>query len=316
MSTTTASSTTAVDPAYRPLVLRVARRERLSPSFLRLTLTGDDLATFGAGGWDQRVKLVPPRAGVSWHGTGPGWYEWWLSLPDAQRPPMRTYTVRACRPQLREIDVDFVLHGVDGHDAGPAGPAASWAATAAPGDEITVIGPSAPGSGRMWGVEFAPPPTARTLLMAGDETAVPAVCSVLEALPAGVRVAALLEVPTAADVLAPVTAADAEVVWLPREGAAHGELLCAAVRERTAALVQAPAAAGPVALEDVDVDAQILWEVPEAAATCGPEDLYAWLAGEAAVVKELRRHLVRDLGVPRQCVAFMGYWRRGRSEGA
>ena len=46
--------------------------------------------------------------------------------------------------------------------------------------------------------------------------------------------------------------------------------------------------------------------VPDATAGC-----YAWLAGEAGVVKRLRRHLVTDLGVPRNEVAFMGYWRVG-----
>jgi len=64
-------------------------------------------------------------------------------------------------------------------------------------------------------------------------------------------------------------------------------------------------------LEDVDVDTGILWEVPE------PADVsrfYAWLAGEAAVIKALRRHLVTDCGVDRRSVAFMGYWRQGRAE--
>ncbi|MQS10694.1 SIP domain-containing protein, partial [Streptomyces alkaliphilus] len=65
-------------------------------------------------------------------------------------------------------------------------------------------------------------------------------------------------------------------------------------------------------LEDVDVDASILWEVP------GLLDeetvLYAWLAGEASAIKTLRRHLVADLGVDRRAVAFMGYWREGRAE--
>ena len=42
---------------------------------------------------------------------------------------------------------------------------------------------------------------------------------------------------------------------------------------------------------------------------------YAWLAGEAGVIKTLRRHLVVDLGWDRRAVAFMGYWRRpGRGE--
>jgi NADPH-dependent ferric siderophore reductase len=54
-----------------------------------------------------------------------------------------------------------------------------------------------------------------------------------------------------------------------------------------------------------------LWEVPEES-PFGP--LYAWLAGEAAVIRTLRRHLVAERGMDRRAVAFMGYWRLGRAE--
>ncbi|MGO2536830.1 MAG: siderophore-interacting protein, partial [Brachybacterium tyrofermentans] len=65
----------------------------------------------------------------------------------------------------------------------------------------------------------------------------------------------------------------------------------------------------PEALEDVDVDSSILWET-----TTGHGAFYAWLAGEAGVIKSLRRHLVSDLGLDRKQVSFMGYWRAGRPE--
>jgi NADPH-dependent ferric siderophore reductase len=72
------------------------------------------------------------------------------------------------------------------------------------------------------------------------------------------------------------------------------------------------AAPAPQALDDVDVDAEILWEVPEdlPRPTSGP---YAWLAGEAGTVKGLRRHLVQEAGLDRGSVAFMGYWRLGKA---
>jgi NADPH-dependent ferric siderophore reductase len=45
---------------------------------------------------------------------------------------------------------------------------------------------------------------------------------------------------------------------------------------------------------------------------------YAWIAGEAAEVRELRRHLVGTgtdgRGFDRRRVTFTGYWRRGASE--
>ena len=79
--------------------------------------------------------------------------------------------------------------------------------------------------------------------------------------------------------------------------------------------------------EDIDVDKTILWETPQlldAAALDGslnPDKpsgalpFYAWIAGEAAVVRGLRRYLVRDVGIDRKQVAFMGYWRQGKAEG-
>ncbi|MGO1399461.1 MAG: siderophore-interacting protein, partial [Brevibacterium yomogidense] len=113
-----------------------------------------------------------------------------------------------------------------------------------------------------------------------------------------------------------------QVTWLPREGRPHGELLDAAVRrvmsENNAQAFRDAAADGPAAdgavttskeLEDVDVDETILWET-----TTGHGAFYAWLAGEASVIKALRRHLVSELGLDRTQVSFMGYWRQGRAE--
>lgn len=300
--------------SYRLFHVRVARTRVLGPSFVRVTFTSPELASFGAGGFDQRIKLLLPVLPVEeYQLPDQDWYVWWRGLPDDLRPVMRTYTVRAARPQVQEVDVDFVLHGVaDGH----AGPASAWAATASAGDAALLVAPGNPGSGRMWGVEWAPPEQARTLLLAGDETAVPAVLAVLDRLPAGVRATALLEVPADGDVQDVSSAAEVTVEWLPRNGShAHGALLAERVPQVAAQLVdEVSPSVGDTDLEDVDVDAGILWDVPEQATASGPSALYAWLAGEAGVVKELRRHLVREVGVPRGSVAFMGYWRQGRAE--
>jgi NADPH-dependent ferric siderophore reductase len=97
------------------------------------------------------------------------------------------------------------------------------------------------------------------------------------------------------------------VTWLPREGTALGARLIPAVRAATGRLL--PPGGGPGAEpEDVDVDVADLWEVPEPAAGAGR--FYAWPAGEAAVIRTLRRHLVAECGVDRRTVAFMaiGGW--------
>ena len=311
---TTTEAPTAALPQWLFFETVVAGVRELGPSMRRITLTGPHLGGFGVAGDDQRVKLVlapDPTALDELRAAGPEWYPAFCALPDERRPVLRTYTVRAARPELAEVDLDVVLHGVvDGVPGGHAGPAATWAATAAPGDPVVLMGPDRPGRGRAWGVEWAPPATARRLLLAGDETAVPAVGAIVESLPPGRRAVAVLEVPEAGDVQDLRLPEGVAVRWLARADRPRGELLVPAVH---AALVDLGVCAAPgPAPEDVDLDAGPLWEVPEdlgAGADC-----YAWLAGEAGVVKRLRRHLVADLGVDRRSVAFMGYWREGRSE--
>ncbi|WP_369131162.1 siderophore-interacting protein [Modestobacter roseus] len=307
--TAPAAAAPATAPGYRFFSVRVARVQRLSPTFLRLTFAGPDLAGFGAGGADQRIKLVLSRDGAPVEELltdGPGWYQEYCALPDDRRPYLRTYTVRAARPELGELDVDVVLHGIDD---GHAGPAATWAADAVPGDRMVVLGPDRPGTGRAWGVEWAPPADG-TLFLAGDETAVPAISAIVEALPAGRRTIAVLEVPVAGDVLSLRVPAGVEVRWLVRGARARGEALGPAVHAALCELGVAKPTPG-LEPEDVDLEHGLLWEVPEARA----DGCYAWLAGEAGMVKKLRRRLVRDLGVPRTSVAFMGYWRIGAAEG-
>jgi NADPH-dependent ferric siderophore reductase len=176
---------------------------------------------------------------------------------------------------------------------------------------------------------------AQRVLLAGDETAVPAISAILESLPSYMSGNAFLEVPEAGDFLDLKSDADVEITWLARGASIgrsrpHGELLQEAVR----AVVPEPGWVGIKAVaggagpepDDVNVDQDILWETParmDAAAIGASKNpdkpagallFYAWIAGEAGTVKELRRYLVRDVGIDRKQVAFMGYWRRGKAE--
>jgi NADPH-dependent ferric siderophore reductase len=298
-------------PAYRPYRARVAGIRPLSPHFTRVTFTGDDFDTFGTAGLDQRIKIVFPLPGVGMSDLGTddsatlvegSWYARWSALPEAERNPFRTYTVRAVRPEVREIDVHFVVHG-------GGGPAARWLDRAKTGDEVVLVGPDARSASAGIGLGWHPG-QATTLLLAGDETAVPAICSILEGLPHGCRVWAFLEIPGMADALHLRLPAGFEVTWLPRGDAAHGARLDAAVREwvdRSRELMS------PVVLSERPplVDGDVLWDSPQS-----PDDgdFYAWLAGEVGVIKGLRRFLVSETGLDRSRVAFMGYWRQGRAE--
>ncbi|GAA3933340.1 siderophore-interacting protein [Microbacterium soli] len=293
---------------YSTFRTTVARISRLSPSFTRITLEGDDLQHFGTDGLDQRIKLIIPLADGTVTDVGQldaslsmgEWYRRWRELPDELRNPIRTYTIRSPRPVDREIDVDFALHGTDG-------PASAWATGAEVGDPLLVVGPDARAEEPAGGIEWKPG-AATSVLIAGDETAAPAICSIVESLPEHTTGEVCVEVPTEADAL-PLTAPDGvRVTWLARGGAAHGVRLSAAVHEWGR---QRSAAAGVAELAEPDPD-EVLWEVPDA--VTGGE--YAWLAGEAGTITALRRHLVRDLGIDRRSIAFMGYWRQGRAEGS
>ncbi|WP_019147551.1 siderophore-interacting protein [Timonella senegalensis] len=334
--------------------VRVARIEQLSPNFRRIAFVGDGLSDWAHGGRDQRVKVLTPSPSgkLPLHLLNDAdWWGKWREMPAEDKAPMRTYTGRAFNRAHEtshgadEIAVDFVLHG-DGDGAGD-GPASRWALNARVGDEAVLVGPSVRGGGRDGGIEWKPPASAKRIILAGDETAAPAICSIIdfaarEGLLAGrnpMDIRAFIEVPCDEDRL-PCEFENhpqVKVTWLTRGEAPHGEHLDAAVRSTvTSRLVHecglmcsgascltraagTAGAAGVLAglraeLEDVDIESEILWDVQPQGEDATAAGCYAWIAGEAGVVKGLRRHLVTTLGMDRRSVAFMGYWRQGRAE--
>ncbi|KRD45553.1 FAD-binding protein [Cellulomonas sp. Root930] len=295
--------------------VQVAAVQTMCPSVLRVTFTGDDLDRFADNGFDQRIKFFLPLENSPYDEllsleSSADWYGRWRAMPDDKRHPIRTYTARGVRQDRREVDVDIVLHG-------DLGPASRWALNAAPGDDLVILGPNAEAEGPHGGVDFVPPAHTDRLLIAGDETALPAIAGILERLPADARGEALIEMPLSGDRLDLVAPDGVTVRWYGRDGRPHGELLVPAVQAACARLLPGQAPAPDVELEDVDIDEGLLWEVPvdaQGQPLRADAALYAWLAGEAAVIKTLRRHLVAECGVDRTSVAFMGYWRAGRSE--
>ncbi|MFI2783007.1 siderophore-interacting protein [Streptomyces sp. ALB3] len=270
--------TTATAPAVAPFRffgLTVLRTRRLSPSMRRITFGGPGSEGFVAGGRDQSLSLFLPHPGqaeavvpVDENGE---WFQAWRALPADVRAVMRSYTVRAQRYAAdgsTEIDVDFALHE-------HGGPACRWAEAAAPGQRLTVLGPTGENN---TGVRFQPPQDTGWVLICADGTALPAASAALEWLPAGIRARVWLEVPHTGDRLEIRTEADAHITWLVRDEGA-------------------PSA----------VDAVRAAELPDGTP-------YAWIAGEASGVRGLRRHLVREREFDRGRVTFTGYWRRGLSE--
>jgi NADPH-dependent ferric siderophore reductase len=243
---------------------QVERVERLTPHMIRVVLGGDGLAGFPAGEFtDHYVKLLFPLAGVAY----PEPFDLRRVREEQPRdewPRQRTYTVRRWDADSGELWLDFVHHGEEGA-------AGVWAAGAEPGDEVLFAGP---------GGAYAPDPAADWHLLAGDESALPAIAAALERIPAGARAYAFVEVAGPEEEQKLETSADAEIIWLHRGSAPVGQVLVGAVRG-----LEFPAG-----------------------------EVHAFVHGEAGFVKELRRLLRVDRGVPRERLSISGYWRAGHDE--
>jgi NADPH-dependent ferric siderophore reductase len=254
---------------------RVTAVRRLTPHMARITFAAPSLAAAGPVAPDGYMKVFFPLPGEAEpqlpppvNGEVASWYRGsYLAMPDDVRPPMRTYTVRAARPDAGEVDVDFVLHEDDG------GPASVWAAQAGVGDAVAFLGPH--------GLYDVPADTGWQLLV-GDQTALPAIGAILESLPVSTRAVVYVEVPDREERQAFDTRGAVELHWIINSGRRHGEALLDAVRA-----------------------ADLPGGVP-----------YAWVSGEAGVVKLIRRHLVRERGFEKHAICFTGYWRKGMSEEA
>ena len=214
--------------------LEVLSVEAVTPGFRLITLGGESLADFTSLSFDDHVKLFFDGA--------------------EGEPARRDYTPRAYSNAERTLTLEFALHG--------EGPASGWAEQAAPGQRLVVAGPRG---------SFVVPADHDWHLLAGDETALPAIARRLEELPAGTRALVFLQVKEA-DRLPLASAAALDLHW-----ARSPEDLLQAVK----------------------------------ALTLPGGDGYAWCAGEAAMVKELRRLLVDDKGLGRHAIRASAYWKRG-----
>jgi len=247
-------------PRFRQVAVR--RVERRSPRLTRVTLAGPALAGFVLDEPAASVRLLLPVPGER-RPAQPAWNGNEFLLADGQRPPIRTLTPRRFDAKALELDLEVVIHG--------DGAASAWAEAATSGDEVAVSGP-----GRGYGVD----PDASSFLLAGDETAAPAISQLLEVLDAEVSVRVRIEVAAPTGRLELPQHPGVQIEWCDlAAGATPGDALVAAVR-----------AAQPTAEEKV------------------------WVAGEAAAVQRIRRHLLEERGLTRSSVHVRGYWKTGRSE--
>jgi NADPH-dependent ferric siderophore reductase len=200
---------------------RVIRSERITPQMYRVTIGGGDLGKFVSAAADQFITLILPQPGQERPLIDPETFNWeyYRTMSEETRPIVRNYTARYHRPEVAEIDVDFVIHG-DG------GPASNWALAAKPGDHLAIWGPR---------MAYAPPEGTEWQLLCADETGLPAVAAIFEDLAPRERAIAFVEIADAGEEQRLVSKGDVTIHWLHRNGVAAGEsdLLFEAVRRAT-----------------------------------------------------------------------------------
>ncbi|MEL6412476.1 MAG: siderophore-interacting protein [Henriciella sp.] len=288
------------DNPYLLMTFLVLKRERLSPSFIRITFANQDGLSFTSWGPDQRVKLYLPEPG-----TAPprlpltDWNAVWQKLDQHIRPARRSYTIRQVRPDRGELDIDFVDHGVEG-------PASAWAFHAKPGDLLQIAIPNGAFTGKPIGFEWRPPQGVSRLLLMGDETSLPAISNILEHIPETViSIDCFVEVPRPGDDAAAGELAS-RITWLPRYDEPPGAKL-----KQALGYSQMPELSRLKRLHGLEksVDPnERMWD--PAVDTSGP--FYAWVAAEGGAVKFIRHALMKDCGLPKSAVSTMGYWYLGR----
>ncbi|MFD2032421.1 siderophore-interacting protein [Ancylobacter dichloromethanicus] len=197
-----------------------------------------------------------------WPHAAPDGRTLWPTGADALTP--RVYTVREVDIARGEIVIDVVQH------AGAATPGADWARRARPGDRVGLLGPGGAGL-----------PPARRYLLAGDETALPAIARMVAALPAEAQAVVRLEVADAREQQKLPSAARLDVQWLHRDGAGPGTV---DLLERSVRAIDIPS---------------------------GADDLHVWAGCEQKTARALRRHLTRERGLAKCRCAIAAYWRLG-----
>ena len=266
---------TAPTPAGRPArppqpqrVLRVKRTEAIAPHLVRVVAEGDAIDTIPESTQtDRYTKMLFAPAGS---GLVPPYdlAELRERLQPSELPTQRTYTLRKIDREAGEVWIDFVVHG----DTGVAGP---WASAAQPGDAVVLSG---------IGGGYEPDPSAAFHVLAGDESAIPAIASALESMPADTRGHVVIEVDGDADHLALTAPAGVAIDWVRRDGAPAG----------TSTVLTA-------ALRALDVP---------------PAGTQAFVHGERETMKALRPLLLDAWGIPRAQLSLSAYWAYGRAEDA
>ena len=247
-------------PQFR--AVSVKRVDRITPGVVRITVGGDELAGFEPRGQAGHVRFWFPQPGEAapimpdWGDNGP------VMREGVPRPEARVYTPRIWDADKRELSVDFIIHG--------EGPGSSWAESAKPGDRIVIAGP---------GGRFQVDPSSDWYLLAADQTGIPALATVLEALPESIPAQVYVEV----------------------EDASEEQDLPSSKNVTLTLLHRAPNKPMGAAL----LDAVTKTKLPADGAG------RVWVACESAIMHDIRRHLLEERKLNRTAMHTHGYWKLG-----
>lgn len=240
-------------PSLHPATL--LSRERIGASFLRLTMACAGTAALATGGMHFSLLLPPDGRDPVWPRLNARGRTVWPEGADALH--RAAYTFVKLDPAAGHFAFDLFLH--------PGSRACAWALSAPVGTSVAVMGP---GGGDA--------PEADHLLLAGDETALPAIRRILEGAPPDRRGRVLIEIGDDADRCDLVRPAAMHLGWIRRHA---GETLLGALR-------------------GIALDAH------------AP---FVWVAAEQATVREARAHFENDARFSRARSCFAAYWRRETS---
>ncbi|OJY63950.1 MAG: phage tail protein [Rhizobium sp. 60-20] len=175
----------------------------ITPHMRRVVVATDDARHFVEGGLHVRLLIPPKGREPVWPHTEPDGRIHWPKGEDELT--LRAYTIRNIDLARSQMDIDFVVHEGDNV------PGATWAMTARPGDRAGLIGPGGGGV-----------PAARKLILAGDETALPAIARIAAAMPADADLRVFLEVANKEEEQPLISSTSMNLTWLHRNDAPAG----------------------------------------------------------------------------------------------
>jgi NADPH-dependent ferric siderophore reductase len=237
----------------------VVSAEDVTPHMRRVKFACADVTPFVGGDMHVRLLASPRGRTPVWPGIrADGRVAW----PDGEDELLvRVYTIRAVDVERSELWIDFLQHPILGIET----PGADFAKDAQAGDKLALLGPAGGGL-----------PTAQSIFLAGDESALPAIARIAAEVAPGTRMQAIIEVSDHAEEQPLPTRGSLDIRWLHRKSYPAGAK-------------------------------NVLSEETKKAIASIPDETFVWVACEKEDVRSVRR-LLKSRGHDRKAMYVAWYW--------